>query len=104
MEQILAILQEEKFPSAELGLIAEVLGETGERAEDENKLKKSFERYLEGETKRLVLYYPPDRCDEVEQRIDALMRGEEIPMRCDLVMAMLLEYEREHGQLKTEKA
>lgn len=99
MEQVLTILEKNHYPLAELGLIAEVLGETGARGEDQNKLKESFDRYLKGETKRLVLYYAPSEFEKVEHRIDVLMTDEEIPMRCDLVMTMLLEYEREHGKL-----
>lgn len=99
VEEIMAQLSAEQFPAEDLGLAVRVLGESGERAVDENKLQQSMKRYLDGETKRLVLYMTPAEAKKVEDRIDELMRGQEIPMRCDLVMAMILEYEREHGKL-----
>lgn len=99
MEQALLVLEQAGFPAADLGLIAEVLGETGKRAEDPNKLQESYKRYLEGETKRLVLYFLPKEFQQTEERIDRLMVEQEIPMRCDLVLGMILEYEREYGSL-----
>lgn len=99
-DQAMEVLRQNNYPLEEIGLLAEVLGETGERAKDENKLGESMKRYLAGETKRLVLYYEPEECESVESRIDRLMREEEVPMRCDLVVGMLVEYERNFGALE----
>lgn len=103
VDKILTILNEDEFPIEELGLMVEMLGETGERAEDINKVKESLQKYLDGDTKRLVLYYEPDDYILTESRIDRLMTEHEIPMRCDLVLAMILEYERANGLLKEEE-
>lgn len=98
-EAAVEVLRRHSYPLEEVGLMAEVLGETGERAKDENQLSKSMNRYLEGETKRLVLYFTPEERERIEARIDRIMREEEVPMRCDLVVEMLNEYERSYGVL-----
>lgn len=98
-EEIVEILTDNNYPIEDMGFVVEVLGETENRSVDKSELKKSMERYLNGETKRLVLYYESEKHEEMERRIDKLMTSEQVPMRCDLVLAMLLNYEREEGKL-----
>ena len=102
-DQIMAALSAAEFPAQELGLMAEVLGESQERSSDQNQLKEAYEKYLSGEVMRLVLYYDSDTCAAREQQIEEIMRSEEIPAKGDLVMAMILEYEREHGLIGQEE-
>lgn len=100
VEQIAAQLTAAEFPAHELGLIAEVLGETTERAKDENKLKEAYDKYLNGEVMRMVLYFQADEGSRIEEQIEQIMREEEIPAKADLVMQMILEYERENGAIQ----
>ena len=99
-EEIVGILREEGFPLTEMGFLPEVFGEsTGDRKVDENKLKESYDKYINGEIKRLVLYFGRGDLEGINQRIEMLMHDNDHKMKGDLVKGMLLEYEREHGML-----
>jgi hypothetical protein len=100
MTEIVELLKVAGFPLSDMGFTPEVLGESmGERKQDENKLKESYERYINGEVKRLVLYFEPSELDDVTERIEAVMELDEIRTKSDLVKAMILEFEKEYGAL-----
>lgn len=71
--------------------------EPTERAEDKNTLKDSYNTYIAGEIKQLVLYFSASDYENVTQRIQAVMVKTSSASKGELLKTMILEYEKIHG-------
>jgi len=92
VDQILAQLVNSGIELEQFGLVMETLGSETEREQDKNTLKEAYDKYLNGDTKRLVLYFSSDEHKLISARIDRLMQTEKHASKGDLLMAMLKKY------------